>query len=462
MWESGTEVRVLKIYLSRKILLPGSVYDFIPCKAILSDLILNTLMSAPQRQSPSLGYPLAQPMPMQPYIRVNDHDVLSGRGVNIAQHAGNERFRALIFSRHDVNYCHAYTTAEKRAIAEEIVGHIKSLNPPGRFLRRSGRSNRTVRGLDGPWEELSKDEAIKKTCQALRDCNRQDRTGYAASVSVPEDVSASKQARSVLGLTNKQLAELAAAQVKQRDESHDRKHAAISSPYATNVESRHLIPHQVEMRTTGRYNPYEPTPIGEATSTSANLLWLMKQNVSVTSSESRTPLPLSTPTTSGSSGDYDSIHDGSFNRGSIHNRIMHHHRAIDEYSPVTTDAMATLLSTQCEHGIHGNDGPTNAHRVSTSTETQDQEFDDCNDDFSTHFDEDDVINHMVHDIHKHSQDHNIDGSYHITAAEAAVGAAMEEAGSELHRSGIVKNHRGDDFGPPSPLHLDHHNEDGPF
>jgi hypothetical protein len=433
-------------------------------------------MSAPRREGPTSGsstannhkegspYTLVQPVPMQPYIRVTDHDVLSGRGVNIAQHAGNERFRALIFSRHDVNYCHAYTTAEKRAIAEEIVGHIKSLNPPGRFLRRCGRSNRTIRGLDGPWEELTKDEAIKKTCQALRDCNRQDRTGYAASVSIPEDVSASKQARSVLGLTNKQLAELAAAQLKRRDDSHEQRHAAVSSPYATSMESHHpnVNPHQGVM-SSAIYNLYEPTPIGEATSNSANLLWLMKQNMVADNSDGHATMPLSTPTTSGSSGGYSSFQDESLHSGTNHGRIMHHHhRTIDDYSPIATDAMAALLSNQCETIIQDNCGSTNPHRVSTSSETQDQDFDDCNDDFSTHFDEDDVINHMVHSIHKHSQDHNMDVPYHVTA-EAAVSAAMEEAGAgvNISRSGD-ENHRGDDFGPPSPLHLDHHNDEDPF
>ena len=428
-------------------------------------------MSAQHRQAPASGsssakghkggspYTFVQPVPMQPYIRVHDHDVLSGRGVNIAQHAGNERFRALIFSRHDINYCHAYTTAEKRALAEEIVGHIKSLNPPGRFLRRSGRSNRTIRGLDGPWEELTKDEAIKKTCQALRDCNRQDRTGYAASVSVPEDVSASKQARSVLGLTNKQLAERAAAQVKQRDESHNQRHVVIGSPFASNMDSHH--PHQAVV-SSNTYNLYEPTPIGEATSNSANLLWLMKQNMAVGSSEVRTPIPLATPTTSGSSGGYSSFQDESVHGETTQFRSTQHNHTIDEYSPIANEGMAALLSNQCDSTIQDNCGPTNPHRVSTSTESQEQEFDDCNDDFSTHFDEDDVINHMVHSIHKHSQDHNIDVPYHITA-EAAVSAAMEEAGSggNVNRS-ADESHRDDDFGPPSPLHLGHHNDDDPF
>ena len=406
---------------------------------------------------------LVQPAPMQPYIRVSDHDVLSGRGVNIAQHAGNERFRALIFSRHDVNYCHAYTTAEKRAIAEEIVGHIQSLDPPGRFLRRCGRSNRTIRGLDGPWEELTKDEAIKKTCQALRDCNRQDRTGYAASVSVPQDVSASKQARSVLGLTNKQLAELAAAEVKRRDESRDQRNAAIGSPYATTVESHHptVNPYQ-DVISSANYNMYEPTPIGEATSNSANLLWLMKQNMAAGNSESHTPMPLSTPTTSGSSGGRSSYQDESLHDGTNHFRSMHFHHTSNDYSPVATDAMAALLSNPCEPIIQGSCGSSDLHRVSTSNETQDQEFDECNDDFSTHFDDDEAINDMVHRIHKDSHDRNIGVPFHI-AADTAVNAAMEEAGTgvNVNLSGGA-NHRGDDFCPLSPLHLDHHNEDDPF
>ena len=129
----------------------------------------------------------------------------------------NERFRALVQTRYDDNYCTAYTTSEKRAVADEILNHIKALNPPGRFLRRTGRAP-TSRGLNGPWEELSDREAIKKTCQALRDCNRSDRTGYAAQVQMPDDVRRHAEHRSSTGLTNKQQAAIAAAQ-KSREVS---------------------------------------------------------------------------------------------------------------------------------------------------------------------------------------------------------------------------------------------------
>jgi hypothetical protein len=141
---------------------------------------------------------------------IHDHDVLCGRGVNIAQHPGNERFRTLVNTRYDESYCTTYTTSEKRALAEEIIKHINSLDPPGRFLKRCGRSQ-TSRGLNGPWEELSLQESIKKTCQALRDCNRTDRTGYAAQVAVPQDVQENAEKRMESGLSLKEHAAAAVA-----------------------------------------------------------------------------------------------------------------------------------------------------------------------------------------------------------------------------------------------------------
>ncbi|KAL3914872.1 MAG: hypothetical protein SGILL_005908 [Bacillariaceae sp.] len=107
--------------------------------------------------------------------------------VSIAQHPGNKRFRSLITTRYDATYCSLFSTSEKQALAKEVIAHIKALDPPGRFLKRTGSSNGS-QGLEGPWEELSPKEVLKKTAQALRDCNRSDRSGYAASVDMPEDV----------------------------------------------------------------------------------------------------------------------------------------------------------------------------------------------------------------------------------------------------------------------------------
>mmetsp|Transcript_40654 Transcript_40654/g.85394 ORF Transcript_40654/g.85394 Transcript_40654/m.85394 type:complete len:427 (-) Transcript_40654:313-1593(-) len=148
----------------------------------------------------------------KPPIVVTDNDVLSGRGVNIAAHPGNERFRTLVTTRADASYCETYSATEKKAVAEEIVRHISSLDPPGRFLKREGRGQ-VSRGLNGPWEELSRREAIKKTCQALRDCNRSDRATYAHGVAAPTDVKAVAEELATSGMALKDRAARAAEEV---------------------------------------------------------------------------------------------------------------------------------------------------------------------------------------------------------------------------------------------------------
>ncbi len=172
-------------------------------------------MSSTGRSGPSGSH---QP-PSQ--IIVGDHDVLSGRGVNIAQHPGNERFRSLVTSYTDRAYCTSYSVTEKKAVAMEIIRHIRCLDPPGRFLKREGRGS-VSRGLGGPWIELTERECIKKTCQALRDCNRQDRTGYAGGVAAPPDVKMVVEQASKAGLTAKDRAEAAAKTVGFSPKSSDR------------------------------------------------------------------------------------------------------------------------------------------------------------------------------------------------------------------------------------------------
>jgi hypothetical protein len=423
------------------------------------------------------AYPWVPAMQSQPYIKVTVHDVLSGRGVNIAQHAGNERFRALVCARHDVNYCHSYTTAEKRAIAEEIVAHILSLDPPGRFLRRAGRPNRTIRGLDGPWEELTSDEAIKKTCQALRDSNRLDRTGYAAAVFVPEDVSSSQQIRSRSGLTNKQLAEIAAAQAKLGLDVKVQKPAAatVATVTSNQIQKRehdvamlnpaHL--HQTEF--SSHPEDYEPTPISETTADSNRLSWVKKQRFTGNSGVGSTPMPHGTPTTAGSSSGFSSLPEESGGGISIdHHNQHHHHLMVNVYSPVATAAMTALLASHDQSSK--NENILSAPPVvlsSLPTSDHDHDFDDCHDDFSSHFDEDDDISNLVHDdIHKHladsSNDDNIVVPLDVTA-DAAVTAAMEAANrTSAGRNDDSESHRDLDFGPPSPLHLEHHHGDDPF
>lgn len=128
-------------------------------------------------------------VPLDPIIEnpfgVHDHDVLSGRGAFVNGHVGNKRFRELALQRKPQFDSGNY--AEKRALATEIVRIIRSLDPPGRFLKRVKAKPAPVktddnwvmpaRGLDGSWEELSDDKAIHKACQVMRDIDRPDRVG---------------------------------------------------------------------------------------------------------------------------------------------------------------------------------------------------------------------------------------------------------------------------------------------
>ena len=157
--------------------------------------------------------PVPQQQPPRAPIVVHDNDVLSGRGVIIAEHPGNKRYRALISTHYDKDYCETYTTSEKRAVAENIIKHIRELDPPGRFLQRDGNCKK-ARGLTGPWEVINHDAVVKKACQGLRDCNRQDRKGYANGVQQPEDVRVSHEKRKQSGLTSKQQATAAAGAAK--------------------------------------------------------------------------------------------------------------------------------------------------------------------------------------------------------------------------------------------------------
>jgi hypothetical protein len=83
---------------------------------------------------------------------------------------------------------------EKRSLAAEIVQIIRSLKPPGRFLKKVTNKKPAAEkekedstqdavtptdsasdGLDPNWEELPDEKAIHKACQVMRDIDRPDR-----------------------------------------------------------------------------------------------------------------------------------------------------------------------------------------------------------------------------------------------------------------------------------------------
>jgi hypothetical protein len=136
------------------------------------------------------------PVPDEPIVEnpfgVHDHDILCGRGAFVNGHIGNARLRDLAHARKKPFDSGNYT--EKRTLAMEVVTIVRSLDPPGRFLKRvdptktsvipatavksaedKNQSDEPERKLLDGWEELSDEKAIHKACQVMRDIDRADR-----------------------------------------------------------------------------------------------------------------------------------------------------------------------------------------------------------------------------------------------------------------------------------------------
>ena len=419
-------------------------------------------------------YPYHHPNHGRQFIIVHDHDVLSGRGVNIAQHPGNERFRALVQTRHDADYCASYTTTEKRAVAQEIVIFIHALEPPGRFLKRLGKAN-TARGLKGPWELLSQREAIKKTCQALRDCNRQDRTGYAAQVAVPDDVRQHQEIRSMAGLTNKEYAEERVHVARQEEE------AANMEPYAVSVVLSHgtvLSSSDADVAETAtaaavanpstsyhsNNNKRSRDDFGAVTPSLEHAAeWLLKkQPKQAPQDEFHTPAPQTTPTTVATSGgDYQGGFDDSFASAATASTDHHHHHRHDAEYPNASMHNMPLQPPSPETAAyhhHHNDVVAQVGLGALYADTFDEGRGS-----SVYALAMDAAGRHGHDHHHHATDHDSLDPLHL-AAEAA--AAIEGTHHHHHHQDEHHDHHDplqaaavdeeEGYPPPSPFHPDHH------
>jgi hypothetical protein len=90
--------------------------------------------------------------------RITPNDVLLGRGGNSFRHIGNKRFRDLARDL-AARYCDS-TKLEKSQISKEMIKTVKNWSPPGRFLKKVGKSE---------WEEVDDVIAREKASQCLRD-----------------------------------------------------------------------------------------------------------------------------------------------------------------------------------------------------------------------------------------------------------------------------------------------------
>jgi len=96
-----------------------------------------------------------------PIADPNENDVLCGRGGRINSHVGNVQFRDIINSRKKEYLAKTTKKLEKAHIAAAIINDIRSMQPPGRFLKEDGKT--------GMWFDIGDAKAIKKTGQALRE-----------------------------------------------------------------------------------------------------------------------------------------------------------------------------------------------------------------------------------------------------------------------------------------------------
>jgi hypothetical protein len=139
----------------------------------------NRATSTPMDDVPQV--PAPEELLVENPFGVHDHDVLSGRGAFVNGHVGNERLRVLAQERKTQFDTGNYS--EKRSLATEIVTFVRSLDPPGRFMKRVDPtkskpvddSEEANLALEAGWEELSDEKAIHKSCQVMRDIDRADR-----------------------------------------------------------------------------------------------------------------------------------------------------------------------------------------------------------------------------------------------------------------------------------------------
>ena len=101
------------------------------------------------------------PRGIGPIAEPNENDVLCGRGGRINSHSGNIQFRDMVQARKKEYLAKTTKKLEKAHIAAKIVTEIRTMDPPGRFLKEDSDT--------GLWFDIGDAKAIKKAGQALRE-----------------------------------------------------------------------------------------------------------------------------------------------------------------------------------------------------------------------------------------------------------------------------------------------------
>jgi hypothetical protein len=99
-------------------------------------------------------------------MKPTSSDVLKGRGVPIQNHPGNRYLRKVVADRNP-QYTLMSKSADKEAVAIQVLKAIQDQTPPGRFLEKKE---------DGSYSLIDQRAALAKIKQAFRDADKKRST----------------------------------------------------------------------------------------------------------------------------------------------------------------------------------------------------------------------------------------------------------------------------------------------
>mmetsp|Transcript_16715 Transcript_16715/g.25586 ORF Transcript_16715/g.25586 Transcript_16715/m.25586 type:complete len:193 (+) Transcript_16715:100-678(+) len=133
--------------------------DYFLMSADLYYNLIHSLLTSTQLEANLNSKSLSTMNPPQFILEPHKNDILLGRGGKNNQHVGNEQLRQLAKL-----HCETYRRAskkEKSCISRGVVKSVRSMDPPGRFLKQDH--------MTGYWDEVDDDVAREKAAQVLRD-----------------------------------------------------------------------------------------------------------------------------------------------------------------------------------------------------------------------------------------------------------------------------------------------------
>jgi hypothetical protein len=126
-----------------------------------AQILLQKLAKSTEKGSPAPPKVDILPRGIGPIAETNVNDVLCGRGGKVNSHPGNKQFREIVEGLKEIYLAKTTKKLEKAHVAAQIIITIRTMDPPGRFLKEDSN--------DGMWYDIGDIKARKKAGQALRE-----------------------------------------------------------------------------------------------------------------------------------------------------------------------------------------------------------------------------------------------------------------------------------------------------